>query len=142
VSPRRASGAGARAAEFPRRTAGAKVPFGFVLDYLAAKDPFVRPMFGCHAVYVGRKIVLVLRQRPSHPSTNGVWLATRKEHHAALKKIFPSMRSIDFLGRGVTNWQVIPESADDFETSVLTACELIVRGDARIGTLPKAPRKR
>ena len=94
-------------------------------------------MFGCHAVYIGRKIVLVLRQRASHPSTNGVWIATRKEHHASLKSLFPSMRSIDFLGKGVTNWQVIPEEAGDFESSVLAACELILRSDARIGTVPK-----
>jgi hypothetical protein len=116
------------------------LPFRFVLDYLAEKEPRVRPMFGCHAVYVGRKIVLILRHRPSHPSANGVWIATTKEHHASLKRIFPSMRSIAFLGKGVSNWQVIPEKAVDFEPSVLAACELIIRGDARIGTLPK-PRR-
>jgi len=99
-------------------------------------------MFGCHAVYVGGKIVLVLRHRDAHPATNGVWIATRKEHHGSLSPLFPSMRSIEFLGRGVTNWQVIPEEADDFESSVLTACDLILRGDRRIGTIPKPRRPR
>ncbi len=32
-------------------------------------------MFGALAVYVGDKIVFLLRDRPSDPQANGVWLA-------------------------------------------------------------------
>jgi hypothetical protein len=118
-----------------------KVPFNFILDELYPLHPQLKPMFGCYAVYAGKKIVLILRKQKSHPSINGVWIATKKEHHESLKKIFPSMKSIHVLGKGVTNWQVIQEKAEDFESSVLTACEMILKGDKRIGTIPKVKSK-
>ncbi len=119
----------------------AKVPFEFVLDALLPKSPSIKRMFGCFAVYVGEKIVLMLREKFEHASDNGVWIATSKEDHISLKREFPSMRSIRVLGRGVTGWQVIPSSADDFESSVTHACELVLRGDPRIGKIPKKKRK-
>jgi len=94
-------------------------------------------MFGCHALYIGRKICLILRKRTSHPSINGVWIATSKEHHESLKKELPSMRSITLLGRAPTNWQMIRESSATFEEEVIRACEFVKRGDKRIGKVPK-----
>ncbi|MBI1806575.1 MAG: hypothetical protein HYR76_05935 [Ignavibacteria bacterium] len=117
------------------------IPFAFVLDHLYPKEPVIKQMFGCFALYVGDKITLILRKRKDHPSINGVWLATSKEHHASLRKDFPSMQSIDVLGEGVTNWQVLPEKSRDFEASVIRACECIVKGDPRIGRIPKQRRK-
>jgi len=52
------------------------------------------------------------------------------------------MHSIEVLGKGTTNWQVLSESSPDFESSVVTACELVVKGDPRIGTIPKSKRKK
>jgi len=115
---------------------GTKIPFRFVIDYLAHLDPVVRPMFGCHAIYIRGRIVLILRHRTTHPESNGVWVATSKEHHQRLRKLFPSLRSIRVLGRAETNWQMIPECAGDFEESVLQVCDLIVKGDPGIGKLP------
>ena len=116
------------------------VPHQFVLDALAELEPFTRPMFGCLAIYVGNKIVLILRDRPVHPDDNGVWLATMREHHGSLLREFPSMRSIGLLGEDVTNWQVLPVSAPDFEQAALHACELVLAGDPRIGKVPGAKR--
>ena len=66
-----------------------------------------------------------------------VWVATTLEHHRALKRELPSLRSITVLAGGaVTNWQVLPVESDDFEESVLKACELVKRGDPRIGKVP------
>lgn len=93
-------------------------------------------MFGCYAIYIGEKIVLILRKSAEHTRYNGVWIATSKEDHASLRKEFPVMRSINLLGRGVTNWQVIPERSKHFESLAIHACELIARGDARIGRVP------
>jgi len=39
------------------------VPHEFVLDALAPFSPRTRPMFGCLAIYVEDKIVLILRER-------------------------------------------------------------------------------
>lgn len=121
-----------------------KPPFAFVLDELSAASPSTRPMFGCIAVYVEDKIVMVLRDRPTSPADNGVWIATTREHHASLKRDFPNMRSLTLFGSsgtGVTGWQILAADNEDFEESVMLACERIVAGDVRIGKIP-AIRKR
>ena len=118
------------------------IPFNFVFEYLEPLPYTVKPFFGCHGVYVGNKIMLILRERPDHAEVNGVWLATTHEHHQSLKKIFPSMQSVSILnnGEGETAWQMIPVSANDFESSVLELCQMIRRKDARIGRVPKKRR--
>ncbi|WP_438011580.1 hypothetical protein WME89_24865 [Sorangium sp. So ce321] len=118
------------------------VPHEFVLEALAPLGPETRPMFGCVAVYVEDKIVLVLRDKPAPALDNGVWLATTQEHHAALRPEFPSMRSIEVLGSGVTGWQVLPAESPDFEEAALRACALILAGDPRIGKVPGQRRQR
>ncbi|MBA3706177.1 MAG: hypothetical protein H0W84_09845 [Bacteroidetes bacterium] len=47
------------------------------------------------------------------------------------------MRSIKIFGPGTSGWQILPVDADDFETSVNRVCELILKGDVRIGKIPK-----
>ena len=109
------------------------IPFDFVLEQLYSANVEIRPMFGCFALYVRNKIVLILRKRNTSTKDNGVWLATSKEHHASLKRAFPSMRSIKVLGGKESNWQNLPADADDFEEMAIKACEMILHGDARIG---------
>ena len=114
------------------------IPHAFVLDAISALSPYTRPMFGCLAIYVKDKIVLILRDKPKSTADNGVWLATTQEHHQSLRREFPNMRSIQVLGKRVTGWQVLPVDAPDFESSALRACELVLAGDARIGKIPGA----
>lgn len=118
-----------------------RVPHEFVLDALAPLSPRTNPMFGCLAVYVGEKIVLVLRDKAEKTADNGVWLATTEEHHRSLRSEFPNMRSIGVLGKKVTGWQVLPADAADFEPAALHACELILGGDGRIGKIPGVRRR-
>jgi hypothetical protein len=120
----------------------ARVPHEFVLDALEPVSPVTQPMFGCLAVYVKEKIVLILRDRSDHVDDNGVWLATSEEHHASLRREFPHLRSIRLLGKPVTHWQVLPADADDFEESAMHACELLLARDPRIGRVPKPRRSR
>jgi len=117
------------------------IPFEFVLEQLYSVDVDIRPMFGCFAIYVNNKIVLILRKKMNFITDNGVWLATNKEHHSSLKQLFPSMRSIKVFGKE-SNWQNLPDDANDFEEMVLRACELIRRGDNRIGRETKAKARR
>jgi hypothetical protein len=140
---KKASGAADRGpfAVKPRKV----VPHEFVLDAIAEVSPETRPMFGCLAVFVKDKIVLILRDKPGSTADNGVWLATTEEHHESLRSEFPGMRSIQAFGKKVTGWQVIPADAPDFEEAALRACELILARDLRIGKLRggrKAARKR
>jgi hypothetical protein len=118
-----------------------RIPFDFVLDELGAADPETKPMFGCTAVYIREKIVVILRDKPGEKADNGVWLATTPDWHDSLRQEFPSMRSIAVLGTGVTGWQVLPADAPDFEQSVQKACALILRGDPRIGKVPASRRR-
>lgn len=121
-----------------------KIPFPFILDRLFSLQPVTRPMFGSTAVYVREKIMCVLRESESHPEANGIWIATSKEHHASLKKDFPSMQSIYLLsnGKNETGWQMIPSDANDFESSADKICDLILKADVRIGKVPKARKKK
>lgn len=117
------------------------IPHEFVLDALAPLSPWTRPMFGCTAIYVGEKIVLILRQKPSYERDNGVWLATTEEHHESLREEFPNMRSIELLGEKISQWQILPVDAPDFEESAMRACELVIAGDSRIGKIPNSRRR-
>ena len=117
------------------------IPHEFVLEAIAERSPRTRSMFGCLAVYVGEKIVFLLRDKRDETPDDGVWLATTQEHHESLRREFPNMRSIRVFGKPVTNWQVLPSDAKDFEEAALRACELIVAGDPRIGKVPAGRRR-
>jgi hypothetical protein len=117
------------------------VPYAFVLEALANLPTETRTMFGCLAVYLGDKIVVILREGREPPADNGVWLATTEEHHQSLVREFPSMRSIQLFGNKITGWQVLPADAPDFEQAALRACELVVARDPRIGKVPKSRQK-
>src|SRR4051812_17672773 len=100
--------------------------YAFVLDELDALEPHTKPMFGCTAVYVGERIVLILRERPQRTEDNGVWVAIPQEHHAALRKKLPSLRPVGVLAeQGSTGWQNVPADGADFEEEVLRVCALI-----------------
>lgn len=116
------------------------IPHQFVLDGIASLSPVTRPMFGCVAVYVGKKIVFFLRDKPGASPDNGVWLATTEEHHESLRREFPNMRSIQLLAKEVTHWQVLPADAADFEEAALRAAELVLARDPRIGKIPQSRR--
>ena len=117
------------------------IPFEFVIDELAKVNPVVNPMFGCHAIYVGEKIVMIVRKKSPEDPDNGVWIAIPPGHAEAIQKDFPSLRPIKLFGEKSTGWKIIPEEASDFEESVLHACKLILKNDARIGKIPKPKKK-
>ena len=119
-----------------------RIPHEFVLGALSALSPRTRSMFGCLAIYVEEKIVLILRDKHGDTADNGVWLATTEQHHESLRREFPNMRSIKIFQKRVTGWQVLPADAPDFEEAALRACELVLSRDPRIGKVPKAKRRR
>lgn len=118
------------------------LPHEFVLDEIASLSPVTRPMFGCVAVYVEERIVLILRDKRQPRADNGIWLATTIEHHESLRREFPRMRSIRVFGKEPTQWQVLPADDPDFELAAMRACRLILARDPRIGKVPKGRRIR
>ncbi len=120
-----------------------RIPFEFLLEELEPLSPWTRPMFGCLAVYVEERIVFILRDKKRPRCDDGVWVATTREHHASLRREFPSLRTVQVLAGGAeTGWQVLPAEADDFEDSVLRACALVRAGDPRIGKVPASRKRR
>lgn len=117
------------------------IPFDFVVEQLHSLNPIVKPMFGCHAVYVENKIVLMLRRKNDFREDNGVWVASKPEYMHALQEEFPSLRHIRLLGEKTAGWQNVPESCDTFEEDVIRICALILKRDARIGKIPKSKKK-
>lgn len=126
----------------PKARSPRSIPFEFIVERLEKLRPVARPMFGCFALYAGGKVLFALRKKESGDPDNGMWLATTHEHHESLKKDLPSMRSIKIFGVKESGWQNIPEEADTFEEDVLKACDLILKGDPRIGKIPKSKKKR
>jgi hypothetical protein len=118
------------------------IPFDFVLAELDSMSPVVKPMFGCYAIYIGEKMVAVLRRKEKNDPSNGVWIASSPEHHSSLKKDLPSLRPLTIFGKPSAGWRILKENADDFEENVLKACELILKRDTRIGKIPTSKKKK
>jgi hypothetical protein len=114
--------------------------FDFLLDYLHPLPVRVRPMFGCHAVYLEEKILFVTRKQDDHEEVNGLWLATTHTHHESLAAEFPGLSSVSVLngGKGETAWRLLHEDLPDFESDAIRVCELIRNGDPRVGKIPKS----
>jgi len=128
------------------------IPYPFILESLSSLDPEVRPMFSGHAVYIGEKIVFMLRDSPKSPLDNGLWLVFADEFDTSndpksLRHKFPSLRRIELLNGKIQHWALLPSDSPNFETESLQACDLILARDPRIGRVPKsrqspAPKKR
>jgi len=120
-----------------------KAPHAFVLDALMPLNPEVRRMFSGFAVYLGDRIVCMLRDHAKSPGDNGVWLVLSDGTSPAdpeLRREFPSLRRIELLGNKIGHWLLIPSDSPDFETEALHACDLLLRHDFRLGRIPKSRR--
>jgi hypothetical protein len=118
-----------------------KPPHAFVIEELAPLNPEVRRMFSGFAVYVGSRIVLMLRDHHKSPRDNGVWLVLSESADPAdpkLREEFPSIRRIGLLGDKIGHWLLIPSDGPDFEMEALHACDLLRRRDPRFGRVPKS----
>jgi hypothetical protein len=120
-------------------------PFPFILDALSPLEPEVRPMFSGFAVYLGDKIVLMLRDSPKQTRDNGVWLVFSETADLAdpgIRREFPSLRAIELLGGKIGHWRLIPADSPTFEPEALRACELLLKHDVRFGRVPQSRQTR
>lgn len=116
-------------------------PHAFILEALAPLEPEVRRMFSGYAVYLGDRIVCMLRDHVKSAKDNGLWLVLSESVDPAdrtLRKEFPSLRPIELLGEKISHWLVIPSDSPTFEEEALHACDLLLRYDSRIGRVPKS----
>ena len=116
------------------------VPFDFLLDYLPAST-IVKPAVGMFYIYFDRKIVLIFRKTGKNAQHNGIWVCTRREHHAGLMAEIPAIANFQFDENEAfdTAWLLLSDSHDDFESAAIQLCELISIKDERIGKVtPKS----
>jgi hypothetical protein len=118
-------------------------PHAFVLEALASLDPEVRRLFSGYGVYLGDRIVCMLRDHAKSPKDNGVWLVLSEGVNpadAALHEEFPSLRPIELLHEKISHWLVIPSDSFTFEEEALHACDRLLHQDPRFGRIPKSRR--
>lgn len=126
-----------------------QIPYDFIFNELDGVDYITKPMFGCTAVYVGHKIVLILYKKDKVegkknplPEDVGIWVCIPDEYTQEMKKEFPQLRGVSFFENENSAWQCLPESHEDFESLALKFCRLIKKGDPRIGRIPKPKSKK
>ena len=113
--------------------------FQFVLDELAPLRPTVRRVFGLTYVYLDETLLLSLRESTRQPRFNGVWLYTQAEHVESLRREFAALPRRCFWksARSRSGWVILAAELEDFEECAFRACELILRGDRRIGRVTR-----
>jgi hypothetical protein len=124
-----------------RKSAKKSIPHPFILEALAPLHPEVRPMFSGHAVYIGDKVVFMLRDHLKSQQDNGLWLVlseTTDPASPALREEFPSIRKIELLGNKIHHWLILPSDSPNFESESLHAVDLALAHDPRLGRIPKS----
>lgn len=84
-------------------------------------------------IYLDKKIVLIFRKTGKNPQHNGVWISTKREHHASLKAEVPAITDFEFDEGFDTVWLLLSDTRDDFESAAEAVCELVWKRDERIG---------
>ncbi len=100
-------------------------------------------MFSGFAIYIGDRIVCMLRDHLRSPQDNGLWLVLSETVQPAdtqLRREFPSLRPIALLGDKIGHWLLLPSDVPNFEKEALHACDLLLRRDLRLGRIPKSRR--
>ena len=114
-------------------------PFPFVLEELFSIRPTIKRMFGFTSIYLDDKLLCSLRDSPKQPGSNGMWLYTTTEHVDSLGQEFPQLpkRQLWRSRNGDKAWVVLASRLEDFEEYAFKACELILKGDRRIGRITR-----
>jgi hypothetical protein len=113
------------------------VPFSFVLDELESVRPNIKRMFGFTHVYLGDKLLFSLRNSSKQPGSNGMWLYTTVEHIESLGNEFPDLSKRYLWRSGKNAWVILASKLEGFEENAFKACELILKGDPRIGRVSR-----
>lgn len=114
-----------------------RIPFPFVLDELESLRPKVRTVFGFTHVYLDDMLLFSLRDNITQPGSNGMWLYTTTEHADDLAREFTDLPRRQIWRSGKKAWIILASRLPEFEEHAFKACELILRGDQRLGRLSR-----
>src|SRR5262249_55208421 len=98
-----------------------QLPYQFVLDELESLRPRVKRAFGLIYVYLGDRMLLLMRASDKLPSTNGIWLYTELQHLESLRREFPSVPRHHFWKSGRNAWVILSANKGDFEEQAFKA---------------------
>lgn len=113
-------------------------PFPFILEEVASIRPTIKRIFGFTHVYLAEKLLFSLRDSAKQPGTNGMWLYTTVEHLESLGREFPHLPKRNLWRSGNNGWVILASRLEAFEEYAFKACDLILRGDQRIGRLKRS----
>jgi hypothetical protein len=113
-------------------------PFQWLLESVEDEPSFFqKPMFGCQAVYLFGRLVLVLAADKEEP-WNGLLVCTSREFHSVLIGEFPGLQPHPVLGK----WLYLAHAQDSFEETAQLLVQQIVKNDPRIGVEPGVRRRK
>jgi hypothetical protein len=115
-----------------------QTPYQFVLDELLPIRPSIRQAFGYTYIYLDERLLLSLRESVKQPQYNGVWLYTQPEHIDSLRREFPLLPKRCFWKSKQSGWVICASRLEEFEEYAFKVCELILRGDRRIGRVTRS----
>jgi hypothetical protein len=110
------------------------IPFDFVLDLLDTQALETRPMFGSVAVYLGERVVFILREKGD--SDDGVWVAYEPAREEELLRAIPALAPITRLP-SVRCWKKLAAASETFEEDVALACRLARDETGPLGKIPQ-----
>lgn len=113
-------------------------PYDFFLELLYSIPLRHKKMFGVDAFYIGEKIVFALRKKDAAPEDDGIWIATKKQHHQKLYHQIDGLRHIKTYG--IKTWLLLPEDYALFEEAAHKVAEMIKKNSELIGNIPKPKR--
>jgi hypothetical protein len=112
-------------------------PLQGVLEPVEAEPSFFqRPMFGCQAVYLFGRLVLVLAAEEE--PWNGLLVCTSREYHSTLIGECPSLQPHPVLGK----WLYLKQRDDTFEETAQQLILQVLKNDPRIGVEPGARKRK
>jgi len=107
-------------------------PLLWVVDPLMEEPSYLeKSMFGCLAIYLHGKLMLVLAS--GEEPWDGLLVPTEHQFHDAIQKEFRDVVQHSVLKK----WLYLPEATEDFETVASDIVEAVRMNDQRFGVEPK-----
>jgi len=116
------------------------MPYEFFIELLYPLPLRLKKMFGVDSYYIGEKIVFALRKKDTLLEDNGIWIASKLEHHQKLKHQINGLHTIKSYG--IKSWLVLPEGFEYFEEEANKLANLIKNNSELVGNLTKPRKKR
>jgi hypothetical protein len=107
-------------------------PLLWVVESLMEEPSYLeKPMFGCLAIYLHGRLMLVLAS--GEEPWDGLLIPTEHQFHDAILKEFRDVVQHSVLKK----WLYLPEATEDFESGASDIVEAVRMNDLRFGVEPQ-----